>query len=69
MKVDFGTPYAIEAQLAHVEANAGRRAYARAEFREERVKMMAWWAELLGRLRKTKALLRNGGLHERHGSE
>jgi integrase len=33
---------AIEAQLAHVEGNAVRRAYARAEFWDERVKIMQW---------------------------
>ncbi len=38
---------AIEAQLAHIEGNSVRRAYARAEFWEERVRMMAWWAEQL----------------------
>ena len=40
-------PDAIEAQLAHVEGNAVRRAYARAEFWDERVKMMQWWADRL----------------------
>jgi integrase len=38
---------AIEAQLAHVDGNLVRRAYARAEFWEERVKMMQWWADRL----------------------
>jgi integrase len=38
---------AIEAQLAHIEGNSVRRAYARAEFWEERVRMMAWWADRL----------------------
>lgn len=42
---------AIEAQLAHVEGNSVRRAYARAEFWEERVKMMAWWADCCGEMR------------------
>lgn len=42
---------AIEAQLAHVEGNAVRRAYARAEYWEERVRMMDWWGEQLGVLR------------------
>jgi integrase len=36
---------AIERQLAHIEANSVRRAYARADFWEERVKMMQWWAD------------------------
>jgi integrase len=44
-------PDAIEAQLAHVEGNAVRRAYARAEFWDERVKMMQWWADRLDTLR------------------
>ena len=43
---------AIEAQLAHVEGNAVRRAYARAEFWEERLKMMAAWADRLDELRR-----------------
>jgi integrase len=44
-------PDAIEAQLAHVEGNAVRRAYARAEFWDERVRMMQWWADQLDSLR------------------
>jgi integrase len=35
---------AIERQLAHVDADSVRRAYARADYWEERVRMMAWWA-------------------------
>jgi integrase len=42
---------AIEAQLAHVEGDSIRRAYARAEFWEERVVMMKYWADLLDELR------------------
>jgi integrase len=45
-------PDAIEAQLAHVEGNAVRRAYARAEFWDERVRMMQWWADRLDELRR-----------------
>jgi integrase len=40
-------PDAIEAQLAHVDGNSIRRAYARAEFWDERVRMMQWWADQL----------------------
>lgn len=40
-------PDAIERQLAHIEANAVRRAYARGEHWEERIKMMDWWASYL----------------------
>ena len=36
---------AIERQLAHVDGDSVRRAYARAEFWDERVRMMAWWAD------------------------
>jgi integrase len=35
---------AIERQLAHVDNDSVRRAYARADYWEERVRMMAWWA-------------------------
>ncbi len=44
-------PDAIERQLAHVEGDDVRRAYARGEHWEERVKMMAWWADHLDALR------------------
>jgi integrase len=43
---------AIERQLAHVERDSVRRAYARAEFWNERVKMMAWWADRCEALRR-----------------
>ena len=36
---------AIERQLAHVDNDSVRRAYARADFWEERVRMMNWWAD------------------------
>jgi len=36
---------AIERQLAHVDADSVRRAYARADYWEERVRMMTWWAD------------------------
>ena len=45
-------PDAIERQLAHVERDDVRRAYTRGEHWDERVKMMAWWADYLDRLRK-----------------
>lgn len=35
---------AIERQLAHVDADSVRRAYARADYWDERIKMMEWWA-------------------------
>lgn len=46
---------AIEAQLAHLESNSIRRAYARAEFWDERVRMMQWWADRLDNMRESKA--------------
>src|SRR5665213_2591702 len=42
---------AIERQLAHVENNDVRRAYARGQNWDERVKMMGWWADYLDRLK------------------
>ncbi|HWA70655.1 MAG TPA: integrase arm-type DNA-binding domain-containing protein [Rhizomicrobium sp.] len=42
---------AIERQLAHIDKNAVRRAYARGQFWEERVAMMAWWADHIDGLR------------------
>jgi integrase len=43
---------AIEAALAHIEPNAVRRAYARGDYWDERVKLMAWWADYLDTLRQ-----------------
>lgn len=42
---------AIEAQLAHVENDAVRRAYHRADYWSERVSMMNFWADHLDELR------------------
>lgn len=42
-------PDIIEKQLAHAERNKVRAAYHRAEYLEERRKMMQWWAEFLGK--------------------
>lgn len=44
-------PDAIEAELAHVGADEVRRAYHRAAYWDERVRMAEWWAEELERLR------------------
>jgi integrase len=43
-------PDAIERALAHVEKNEVRRAYARGEHWEERVRLANWWAGYLGDL-------------------
>ncbi|TGT57802.1 DUF4102 domain-containing protein [Mesorhizobium sp. M00.F.Ca.ET.170.01.1.1] len=48
-------PDAIERQLAHIENNDVRRAYARAEHWEERMKMMQWWADYLDELESKNA--------------
>jgi len=45
-------PDAIEAQLAHVDNDEVRRAYQRAAFWDERVRMMAWWADRCDELRQ-----------------
>jgi integrase len=45
---------AIERQLAHVEGNSVRRAYARGEHWDERVRMMTWWANHLDQLRASR---------------
>ena len=41
------TSQVIERQLAHVQANTVARAYNHAEYWEERVTMMQWWADWL----------------------
>lgn len=43
---------AIERQLAHVDGDSVRRAYARADYWEERGRMMAWWAVKCDEMRK-----------------
>ena len=45
-------PDAIERQLAHVDGDSVRRAYARAEFWDERVRMMGWWSEKCAELKR-----------------
>ena len=42
---------AIEAQLAHLDARAVRRIYNRAQYWEERVRIMQWWADQLDEFR------------------
>jgi integrase len=46
---------AIERQLAHIETNGVRRAYARGTYWNERVEMMQWWADYLDKLRRERA--------------
>ena len=45
-------PDAIERQLAHVDTDSVRRAYARADFWDERLRMMAWWADKCEKMRR-----------------
>lgn len=45
------TPDVIERALAHGDPDTVRRAYNRAHYWEERVRMMQWWADYLDRLR------------------
>jgi integrase len=42
---------AIERQLAHIESNDIRRAYARGGHWDERVQMMQWWADHLDHMK------------------
>jgi len=51
-------PDAIERQLAHVESNDVRRAYARGEHWDERVQMMQWWADHLDHLKAVGQVIR-----------
>lgn len=44
-------PDAIERQLARMENNGVRRAYARGQYWEERVRMMQHWSDYLDQLR------------------
>ncbi len=48
---------AIERALAHQDADAVRRAYARGEHMEERARLMAWWADHLDMLRDGAKIL------------
>lgn len=51
-------PDAIERQLGHVESNDVRRAYARGEHWNERVRMMQNWSDNLDRLRAGAKILK-----------
>ncbi|MEJ8676456.1 tyrosine-type recombinase/integrase [Chromobacterium amazonense] len=44
-------PDAIERQLSHIETNKVRAVYNRAEYMEERQKMMQWWANYIQSLK------------------
>lgn len=51
-------PDAIERQLAHADGNSIRRAYARGQYWEERVRMMQHWSDYLDQLRVGAKILR-----------
>lgn len=53
---------AIERQLAHIDKNGVRRAYARGAFWDERVRMMQWWADYADNLQVS-----NSAVGSRHG--
>lgn len=55
-EMSLWNPDAIERQLAHQEANTVRRAYARAEFWDERVRMMQHWSDYLDQLRNAPGI-------------
>ncbi len=62
-------PDAIERQLAHQDSNAVRRAYARGEFWEERVRMMQHWSDYLDEPRAgAKVLKGDFGQRATHSS-
>lgn len=48
---DLWNADAIERQLAHADSDSVRRAYARADFWQERVAMMQWWANKCDKMR------------------
>jgi hypothetical protein len=48
---------AIERQLSHRDRDPVRRAYARGEHWDERVRMMRWWADYLDELKARAAVL------------
>jgi integrase len=51
-------PDAIERQLAHADGNSIRRAYARGQYWDERVRMMQHWSDYLDQLRGGATILR-----------
>jgi integrase len=56
-------PDVIERQLAHIESNEVRRAYARGDHWQKRVKMMRWWADYLDDAKSLGAII---PLHAKH---
>jgi len=54
-------PDAIERQLAHIDRNAVRAAYNRADRWPERVRLAQWWADACDTLREGGAIESGGG--------
>jgi integrase len=54
------SPDVIERQLAHCERDAVRGAYNRAEYLDERKKMMKWWADYVASI-ESKVIVGNFG--------
>jgi integrase len=57
-------PDAIERQLAHMDGNQVRQAYARGQYWDERVRMMHHWSDYLDQLRTAAKLgggIKSGG--------
>ena len=46
---------AIEAELAHIGADQVRKAYHRATYWEERVRMVEWWADYIGNIQHPRS--------------
>lgn len=58
---------AIERQLAHVEESEVRRAYARGEYWDERIRMIQWWADCIDELKSSANLSKSeSGLAEKN---
>jgi len=51
-------PDAIERQLAHVDKNTVRSAYARGEYWEERISMMQHWSDYLDEISSDAKILK-----------
>lgn len=57
-EMSIWNPDAIERQLAHADGNSIRRAYARGQYWEERVRMMQHWSDHIDQLRGGATILR-----------
>ncbi|MGQ0532573.1 MAG: tyrosine-type recombinase/integrase [Caulobacteraceae bacterium] len=60
---------AIERQLGHCDSNEVRRAYARAEYWEERVRMMTWWSNRIDLLRASTPMTEMREVRPHHATQ